>query len=88
VVWLIIIAAVLLGVGELFVIAASGTFRRGLDWVDYLALLGPFVAAVMLVVFFMFLPWPAALILTFVVVGFAILGVSRLLKVSVKKRAQ
>lgn len=87
-VWLSIIAAVLLGVGELFFVAASDTFRKDLDWVDYLTLLGPFVAAVMLVVFFMFLPWPAALILTFVVVGFAILGVSRLLKAPAKKQAQ
>jgi hypothetical protein len=85
--WLGIIAVVLLGAGEILVIAAAGTFRRGLDWVDYLAMLGPFLAAIMVVVFYLFLPWQAALALTFVAIGVVIWGVSRLLKVPTKRHA-
>ncbi len=86
--WLIIIGAVILGIGDILVIAAAGVYKRDLAWPDYLAMLGPFVLMVMLVVSFMLLPWQVALALTFVVIGFVIWGVGRLLKVPLKKQVQ
>jgi hypothetical protein len=86
--WLGIIAAVLLGLGEVFVIAAAGTFKRGLEWSDYVALVGPLIAIMMLVVFFIFLPWPAALALSIAVLALTVWGVSFLLKVPTKRQAR
>jgi len=86
--WLGIIAALLLGLGEVFVIAAAGTFKRGLKWPDYVALVGPLVAIIMLVVFFIFLPWPAALALSIAVLALTVWGVSSLLKVPTKRQVR
>jgi hypothetical protein len=82
------IGAVILGIGDILVIAAAGTSNRDLAWSDYLAMLGPFISLVMIVVFFILLPWLAALALTFVVIGFVIWGVSRLLKMPSKRHAR
>jgi hypothetical protein len=84
--WLIIIGAVILGVGEILSIAAADTYKRNLTWPDYLVMLGPLVLMVMLVVSFILLPWQIALALTFVVIGLVIWGVGRLLKVPLKKQ--
>jgi hypothetical protein len=86
--WLGIIAAFLLVLGEAFVIAPAGTFKRGLEWPDYVALVGPLVAMIMLVVFFIFLPWPAALALSISVLALTVWGVSFLLKVPTKRQAR
>ena len=86
--WLGIIAALLLGLGEVFVIAAAGTFKRGLKWPDYVALVGPLVAIIMLVVFFIFLPWPAASALSIAVLALTLWGVSSLLKVPTKRQVR
>ena len=88
IVWFAIIAAVLLGLGEIFVIAAAGTFKRGLEWPDFVAMAGPLVALLMLVVFFSFLSWPIALILSLGVIALTIWGVGALLKVPAKKQAR
>ncbi len=86
--WLGIIAAVLLGLGEIFVIAAAGTFKRSLEWSDYVALVGPLVAIIMLVVFFIFLPWPAALALSIAVLVLTVWGVNSLLKVQTRRQVR
>jgi hypothetical protein len=86
--WLVIIAGVLAGVGEILVIVAAGAFERELGWPDYLASLGPFAAVIMLLVFYFFLPWPIALALSFVVVGLTIWGVTFLLKVPMKRQVR
>ncbi len=85
---MVIIAGVLMGVGEILVIAVERTFKRDLGWPDYLAFLGPFAAVTMLLVFYLFLPWPIALGLSFVVIGLTIWGVSFLLKVPLKRQAR
>jgi chromate transport protein ChrA len=82
--WLGIIAAFLLALGEAFVIAAAGTFKRGLEWPDYVAL----VATIMLAVFFIFLPWPVALALSIAVLALTVWGVSSLLKVPTKRQVR
>ena len=85
--WLGIIAAAVLGLGGVFVIAAAGTFKRGLEWPDYIALLVPLVAIMTLVVFFILLPWPAALALSLAVLALTVWGVSSLLKVPTSRVA-
>jgi hypothetical protein len=82
------IMAVLLGIGEVFVIAAASTHERGLEWPDYLAMLGPFISLVTIILFFMLLPWQVALVLTFVVIGFVAWGVSRVLKMPSRRHAR
>ena len=86
--WLGIIAAVVLELGEVFVIAAAGTFKRGLEWPDYVALVVPLVAITMLVVFFILLPWPAASALSLGVLALTVWGVSSLLKVPTNRQVR
>ena len=86
--WLGIVAAVLLGLGEILVIAAAGTFKRGLEWSDYVALVGPFLTLILLVVFFIFLPWPGALALSIVVLALTVWGVSSLLKLPTRRQTR
>jgi hypothetical protein len=84
----VIIAGVLMGVGEILVIVAADTFERDLVWSDYLAFLGPLAAVMTLLVFYLFLPWPIALALSFVVVGLTIWGVTFLLKIPMKRQVR
>jgi hypothetical protein len=83
-----IIAVVLLALGEMFVIAAAGTFKRGLDWTDFAALIGPLLAMLMTIVFFLLLSGQIALVLSFAIVALTIWGIGFLLKFPAKRRAQ
>ena len=79
-------AAVLLIIGEFFIVAAAGTFRRGLQLPDFVALIMPPVALVSMVVSFLFLNWAAALFLTIALLVVIIWTAVALLKLPVRKQ--
>lgn len=78
-------AAVLLIVGEIFVMAAAGTFKRGLGWSDFVALIMPPIALTSIVASFVFLHWAIALILTIALFAVVIWAVAALLKLPTQK---
>ena len=86
--WFVIIAGLLLALGEIVAIAAVDSIKKDLQWHDCMALLGPWVAAGLLVVFVVFLPWLLAVVLSVIVVVLAVWGVVLLLKVPMKRQAR
>jgi len=81
-------AAVLLIVGEIFVMAAAGTFRRGLQWPDFVALIMPPIALTSIAASFVFLHWAIALILTIALFGIVIWTVGALVKLPTQKEVR
>lgn len=77
---------VLLALGEMLVIAAAGTFKRGPDWTDYVALVGPLVAMTTIIVFFVVFSWHIALLLSLTIVALTLWGVVFLVKIPARKR--
>ncbi len=86
--WLIVIAGLLLALGQIAAIAAVDSIKKDLQLHDYAALLGPWVAAGLLIVFVVFLPWKVAVVLSLTVVALAVWGFILLLKVPIKRRAR
>ena len=76
----------LLALGEILVIAAAGTFRRGLEWPDYVALVGPLIATATIIVFFVAFSWQIALVCSLVIFALTMWAVVLLLKVPTRKR--
>ena len=79
---------VLLIVGEIFVMAAGGTFKRGLQWPDFVALIMPPLALTSVVASFLLLHWVIALILTIALFGVVIWTVGALLRLPTRKEVR
>lgn len=82
----LIIAGLLGGFGGVFAIAAAGSFKRGLEWPDYVVLIISVVALELTIAAFVFLPLYVSILLSIVVLATVWWSLLALLRAPSKQR--
>ena len=87
--WILAFSVIfLIALGGMLEYAAFGSYRRSLDWPDIAVIGGSLLALLVIVIFFLFLTWPLALLLSIGVLALSMWGVGFLVKRPLRRRDQ